>query len=166
MSMVLDALEKAQREGKRVAPPPIDRVLRDAQEPGLEKDSVPKRKGKVKTLHRPRRRIFIFGSILLIVVINLIFLGWWLNHNNSSITVDIPTVSKPRLPKTVPINLPRRTPPLDVTGIVWDQKQPIALVNGKFLKVGDEILGARIVDIQLKEVRFLCKDKEFTISVE
>lgn len=150
MSIVLEALEKAQREGKKVS---IDTVLDNIQKPIIEKKPISK------------SNYLIFGIVIAIGIINLILAGWWLDRattltpTNSS----IPPVSTQKI---LPIISLKQTPPLNVTGIVWDEKEPIALVNGKFLKIGEEILGAKIMDIQMRHVRFLYKDKEFTISVE
>lgn len=149
MSIVLEALEKAQKEGKRPIPTYIAPVVKE----------------DLKPLHRPRYRqkIFVFSSILVIAVVNFIILGWWLNRDNSTISVNIPIVSRVPIIKNIPT---KKTSPFSVTGVVWDEKEPVAIVNGKFLKKGDGILGAKIIDIKLHEVRFLRRDKEFAISVE
>lgn len=149
MSIVLEALEKAQREGKRFSPVYIERPLQKEKRPQL------KTKSKYK--------IFVFGSIIFVAIINLIFLGWWVDRGNSIISIKMPSISPISIPQKAPTKKSSR---FNVTGVVWDKKEPIAIVNGKFLKEGDEILGARILDIQLHEVRFLRKDKEFAISVE
>lgn len=138
MSLVLEALEKAQRQGQVK-----ERPLQDI----------------VKTLPpiKPRRRhkLLIFNLVLFLAIVNLFFLRWWLNRKSAKILVDIP----------VPIYSPS-VPQLDVTGIVWDEKEPIVLVNGKFLKKGEEILGAKLIDIQPNEARFLRGNEELSFSVE
>lgn len=62
--------------------------------------------------------------------------------------------------------IPERKPSLQVTGILWDKQDPVVIVNGKFLKKGDEISGAKILDIQMREVTLSHNNKEFTISIE
>ena len=41
---------------------------------------------------------------------------------------------------------------LNVTGIIWGTDLPLAIINGKVYKVGDEILGAKILGIDKKGV--------------
>lgn len=160
MSIVLEALEKAQRQSQ-VKEKPLQDV--------------------VKTLPpiRPRssHKLLIFNLILFAAIINLVFLRWWLNRNSAEISVNpirdivsngvnIPAVTNSPIPEIDIIPEKTPAPQLDLTGIVWDEKEPIVLVNGKFLKKGQEILGARLIDIQPHEARFLHGDEEFTISVE
>lgn len=149
MSIVLEALEKAQREGKRFTQVYVERTPQKEQRPQL----------KTKSKHK----IFIFGSIIFVTIINIIFLGWWVDRNNSIISIKMPSISPVSLTQKTSLKKSSR---FNVTGVVWDEKEPIAIVNGKFLKEGDQILGARIIDIKLHEVRFLHRNKEFTISVE
>lgn len=155
MSIVLEALEKAQRKLEKASTIQIDKVLQTDERHGKEIRILPRRRAK--------RKFFIFALILFIGALNLVFIGWRLNRINSSIPIDIPTVPKIPLPKIIPA---KDTHSINVTGVVWDEKEPVALVNGKFLKEGDEILGAKIIDIQMHEVRFLYKDKEFAIPIE
>ena len=35
----------------------------------------------------------------------------------------------------------------DLSGILWDASQPIAIINGQMLRVGDEVEGYRILEI-------------------
>lgn len=39
-------------------------------------------------------------------------------------------------------------------GIIWDEKKPIAVINDKVVSIGDEVSGARIVEIRQNEVIF------------
>ncbi len=38
--------------------------------------------------------------------------------------------------------------PFDLSGIVWDEKMPIAMVNGRVLKKGDSIENYKVVEIK------------------
>lgn len=161
MSIVLEALEKAQREG-------------EAEDVSLQKEQArPVLETLTKPARRPGHKLLIFNLIIFTAIINLVFLRWWLNRSNTEISVNIPTEAPRLIPKIdispiEEIKKPSRilAPRLTVTGIVWDEKTPIVLVNSKFLKKGDEILGARIIDIYPHEVKFLYGDEELTISVE
>lgn len=42
--------------------------------------------------------------------------------------------------------------PLSLTGIVWDEKMPIAMVNDRVLRNGDEIDGYKVVQIKPSSV--------------
>jgi hypothetical protein len=57
-------------------------------------------------------------------------------------------------------------PELDIEGIIYDQKDPIAVVNGDLRVVGDEVDGVRIVDIQQKYVTFELKGKTLSVNVK
>lgn len=39
-------------------------------------------------------------------------------------------------------------------GIIWDERNPVAVINDKVVSVGDEISGAKIVEIRQNEVIF------------
>lgn len=168
MSIVLEALEKAQKEKNKIEDTPVIQPPQRAGKPELQTKTAQGRKS---------RKIFY---IFFIPAIYFIFAGWWLNFNNAIVyegkahNPPVSTISNSQIPtqpgflldttpeKTVEINFPS----INVTGVVWDSKDPIVLVNSKFLKKGDEIMGAKIIDIQLRKVKFLYKDKEFTVSVE
>ena len=44
--------------------------------------------------------------------------------------------------------------PFNVTGIVWDEKMPFAIINDKVLKKGDQIEGYTVVEIKPGSVVF------------
>lgn len=39
-------------------------------------------------------------------------------------------------------------------GIIWDEKKPMAIINNKVVGVGDDISGAKIIEIKKNEVIF------------
>lgn len=39
-------------------------------------------------------------------------------------------------------------------GIIWDEKNPIAIINDKVVRIGDEVSGAKITEIRQNEVIF------------
>lgn len=169
MSLVLEALEKAQSEKiKQEKPTSVPVQI-------LQKKEKPQVTAKPLTINKHKYRNII--SILLVANASLFFLNWRLNTNSPSTVSTVVTNPSDSVPQisvienilskiSFPIDASETLPSVNVTGIVWDSKEPIALVNSKFLKKGDEIKGAKIVDIQLNEVKFLYKDKEFTVSVE
>lgn len=195
MSIVLAALEKAQKEKDRAEAqlllqrkteaekPPIKiEEEHNYSKPDIEKVQEKGQEAKTKLVPPARQRFHKKYLVLIIalVSVNLFFIVWWLNYNNSIVYEDSSNESRISVPRDIPAPAPEnlfletsqetdiieRPHSLNVTGVVWDPKDPIVLVNGRFLKKGDEIIGAKILDIQLHEVRFLYKEKEFTVSVE
>lgn len=193
MSIVLEALEKAQKEKSRIEaqsllqkrleeekPPVKTEEEHKSSKPNIEKVLEKRQEAKVRLVPRIMPRFNKKFIIFILVVANIFFVSWWLNYNDSIVyedpslkspistsqNIQIPALQRLFLEDTPQADVIEKLPPLNVTGVVWDQKDPIVLVNSRFLKKGDEIIGAKVVDIQLHEVKFLYKDKEFTISVE
>ena len=169
MSIVLEALEKAQREG-----------IKEEKKEILPQKEFPKDIPKVKKEVR-KHNLYLWVGILCVAILNLWFLNWWLNRNEAVVSVNVSTpvilpkhaVSpKPQTREILSISyrndiIPETDyPVLTVTGIVWDPEEPIALINGKFFRKGNEVLGAKIEEIQVDRVKFLYKDEEFTIPVQ
>lgn len=176
MSIVLEALEKAQRKGKGIR----EEKKETLSQKELSKD-IPLPRAK-----KPSRSygIYFWVIILCIAGLNLWLLNWWLNRDEAVVSPrDLKAPSQAQLVEEVssrtegvfiPISTVSKKPKvtqenrgsvLTVSGVVWDPYEPIALVNGEFLKEGDQILGATIKEIQLNRVKFLYNDEEFTVSV-
>ncbi len=58
-----------------------------------------------------------------------------------------------------------RLPPMSLYGIIWDPENPIAMIDGMDLRVGDRIEGARIVEIGFDRVVFSYRSKRFVLTV-
>ncbi len=54
---------------------------------------------------------------------------------------------------------------LILTGIVWDQKRPYCILNGKVLGKGDEILGYKILEIKQDSVVVKAGDETKLLKV-
>lgn len=50
-------------------------------------------------------------------------------------------------------------------GIIWDEKKPIAVINDKVVGIGDEISGAKIIDIRQNEVIFDVNGQMVTVKL-
>ncbi|MCX6354621.1 MAG: hypothetical protein NTZ78_06930 [Candidatus Aureabacteria bacterium] len=74
----------------------------------------------------------------------------------------IPQGSAAGAPET-PVPLP---PKLRLSGILWDESQPLAIINGKPSRTGAEIDGATVVRIDRNDVQVRWKEKIITLSVE
>ncbi len=57
-------------------------------------------------------------------------------------------------------------PTLNLSGIVYDNERPYAIVNNKVLSKGDMIEGATLIEINRASVKFVFNDKEFELSSE
>ncbi len=50
---------------------------------------------------------------------------------------------------------------LELTGIVWDEKMPYAMVSGKVMKVGDSLEGHMVVEIRQSSIVLYSDDGQF-----
>ncbi|MCK4408940.1 MAG: hypothetical protein KAW67_02575, partial [Candidatus Eisenbacteria sp.] len=61
---------------------------------------------------------------------------------------------------------PTTLPNMWLSGIIWDAQSPIAMIDGLDLRVGDQIRGARIVEIRIDSVVLLFASKEYVLTVD
>lgn len=68
-----------------------------------------------------------------------------------------------------PFDLPREEalaePTLRLTGIVWDEKSPAAIINGVLVRKGDMIDGKEVKDITRNSVTVKEGDKEYKLEL-
>jgi hypothetical protein len=57
-------------------------------------------------------------------------------------------------------------PPMSLYGIIWDPENPIVMIDGMDLCVGDRIKGARIVEIGFDRVVLSYRSKDYVLTVE
>lgn len=57
-------------------------------------------------------------------------------------------------------------PTFIVTGIVWGEAQPRAIIDHNVYKIGDIVKGAKILDITEKGIYMIYEGKEFWVSVQ
>lgn len=159
MSTIIDALKKAQKEEAIRQERNADRVVWVSTESG-NKWFLPVGAG------------FLFAVLVLMTV--------WLFFSDSpeetrmtqaqnqtglqpKIKTEKNTVirEKALLPEGKPINRN-----LVLSGIVWDAREPIALINSSSLKIGDSISGSRVVSISQDEVELSSQGETWTLSLE
>lgn len=66
-----------------------------------------------------------------------------------------------------PVSLPKTAPDfpnLKLSGIVYDNERPYAIVNDKVLSKGDMVEGATLIEINRESVKFIFNDKELELS--
>ena len=55
---------------------------------------------------------------------------------------------------------------LSLTGIIWDKKKPLAVINGKMLGIGDTIKGAKVRKIHKESVLLRKHGTNYTLEFE
>jgi len=68
--------------------------------------------------------------------------------------------------RAVDMEMPLELADFRLSGILYDQKKPLAIINKRILGEGALINGAYILEIQPDYVRLSRKDKEFTLKVK
>lgn len=65
---------------------------------------------------------------------------------------------------------PRETeivlPSMSFEGIVWDSANPVALIDGNAYRRGDEVKGARIVEVGTDRVTLSYRSRQFVLTVK
>lgn len=82
----------------------------------------------------------------------------WLYESKSSVPAG--TKEIPELVTSLPDSIQKQ-----VTGVVWSEREPLALVGDKIVHEGDEIAHAKVVKINQGEVIFLYSGKMFPVKI-
>ena len=72
---------------------------------------------------------------------------------------------KEEIKEEIKESLPLQPPKLVLKGIVWDENEPLALINGLVVKEGDTIQGATIVKIDFERVTIQYRSQQFVIEL-
>lgn len=72
--------------------------------------------------------------------------------------------AEPRGTEDVPIST--ELPMMSLHGVIWDPENPIAIIDGLDLRVGDTIKGARIVEIGFDQVVLTYRSRRHVLTVE
>ncbi len=82
--------------------------------------------------------------------------------------VDIPRAASPQpVVAQAPANpkpRPKRAPELALNGIVEGRGEPLAIINGMILRVGESVAGATLLEIRGEEARLRWRDEELVLS--
>jgi hypothetical protein len=82
----------------------------------------------------------------------------------------VPLVAEPVRRSSGESTAPRETeivlPPMSFEGIVWDPANPVALIDGNAYRRGDEVHGARIVDVGMESVTLSYRSRQFVLTVK
>ncbi len=61
---------------------------------------------------------------------------------------------------------PVALPSMSLYGIVWDPANPVALIDGNDVHVGETVKGARVVAITVDSVVLAYRSRQFVLTVE
>lgn len=161
MSTILKALKKAEEGRPKDSLP--ERILQDESPAGT---------GKAQTALR------LAGALLLPAAAAAVLLF----HYRAAMTGagGPPAAPSPRpakraalaspTPSPAPPPSPAPTAPerpvLRLSGVIWDERKPFAIVNGKTISKGDRIEGARLMAITPEGAVFRYGGEEFTLKVK
>lgn len=68
---------------------------------------------------------------------------------------------------TAPVKAaPTTLPNMWLSGIIWDPENPIVMIDGLDLRVGDKIKGAKVVEIRMDSVVLSYASKQFVLTVD
>ncbi len=70
------------------------------------------------------------------------------------------------LPETTPEIIPRKKPKFTVSGVILAADGNVALINGAILKVGDELDGATILEINADNVTVDLQGEKITLKIK
>ncbi len=59
-----------------------------------------------------------------------------------------------------------RLPSMSLSGIIWDPQNPVVMIDGVDLHVGDRIKGARVVEIRADSVVLSFGSKQYILTVD
>lgn len=68
--------------------------------------------------------------------------------------------------RTENVPLSTELPMMSLHGVIWDPENPIAIIDGLDLRVGDTIKGARIVEIGFDQVVLTYRSRRHVLTVE
>ena len=68
--------------------------------------------------------------------------------------------------REIDFELPRKAPSFNLSGIVYDQDRPLAIINNRVVEQGALISGAELMEIQPNYVKLLHQEKEITLKVK
>ncbi|HEC69150.1 MAG TPA: hypothetical protein ENI31_02540 [Candidatus Omnitrophica bacterium] len=63
-------------------------------------------------------------------------------------------------------SLPQKKPQFILSGIIYSKDSPLAIINGQTLKIGEEIEGAKILDIKENKVIIGKNSKKITLILK
>ena len=172
MSLIEEALRRAQEAGRipesREPPPP-------SPQPGQPPTPVASlRESPLTTAVRPSRSWFevalIGGGFVL--VIGLVVWEFWISFGPGISTATRPVTTAPRTDSQVvqasfrPASRKSLLPPhLELTGIVEGPGEPLAIINGNIMRVGDTVDEATLLEVRGDSARVHWRDRELVLRL-
>ncbi len=143
MSTIIEALKKAQKEEAIKKERNADRVI-----------WVPTQKHS--------RWILPLGVSFCFVTLSIIFFWLFFSNTPSVIQSDGKTTTQGQSITKAASDKPE----FNLSGIMWDNKEPIALINSLALKQGETIQGSKVISIHSKSVDLSSDGKIWTLTLE
>lgn len=119
----------------------------------------------------PKKR-WLFWAAAGAVCLSVVFLATAVFKGpTDSVSVE-ETIAKPELPgsafkmREIDLNLPLKSTDFKLSGILYDEQKPMAIINNRVVEEGALIDGAQLLEIQPNFVRFSRRGKEFTLKIE
>jgi len=142
MSTILKALQKA--EGARSQETLAGRVIADEAPEG----------------QRCRKA---FPIVLLALVVTGLAVGVYFYRERKA----APDVREGDIPSgSMSLSAPSELPNLSVSGVIWDERKPLAVINGKIVQVGDNVGESEIIGIELESVTVRYRGNDYAIRVK
>lgn len=158
MSLVLEALQKQSVEKQIKEIFPEKKLIKPIK-------TLHSGKEKKSTKKKLRSVIYLSFSISLLIIITSVSIAKVFPILRERVTSS--SISSPMITNPIPSQNYQFNPlNLKVKGIVWDTKNPIVLIEDRFLTVGDEFMGVKIKKVYLNKVLVEYDGKEHYLYVE
>ena len=182
MSIIHDALKKAARiRIKKEAETVVTGKDSQAVDPdnkitsiSLEKQPTAKPKPSLKKQLSKKRKLLILSVVLasiLILISTIFLLNNYILPEETKINISklFPGKDTPGTISGIMKALPRKAAPSGafvLSGIVFEDREPMAVINDTIYTVGEYVNGAEIVKITNKEVLLKKADREIRLKVK
>ena len=174
MSIINEALKKAQEANRQQQANAAGRVSEPSEDILLKTKISQLPAAPRRNLKLPARVKWFAPALIAVVIIvtGQIFLKKIFRTTSPVANL---LLTPAHIPETTPSSSPSAAPApisqnaqdlpaLMLTGIVYDNEKPYAIVNNKVLSKGDMIDGAMLIEINRESVKFVFNDEEFELS--
>ncbi len=175
MSIINEALKKAEREGQKVLNPP-ERNIAGSFKMGFPKVET----GRAKFAHRQWKVLVLGGSILFsLIVIWAGFARFRASQDDTSLkgTSEIVLVKSPQIDarEDLPIisgsepalqeeEIVKALPSLNLNGIIYGSDASYAIINNKIVKEDDLVEQIKVLKIYKDRVLFNFENREYILK--
>lgn len=119
----------------------------------------------------PKKR-WLFWAAAGVVCLSVVFLATGVFKGPAdSVSVE-ETIAKPELPSSafkmreIDLKFPLKSTDFKLSGILYDEQKPMAIINNRVVEEGALINGAQLLEIQPNFVRLSRRGKKFTLIIK